>query len=122
MIHDNNNPIFFEALELVYDLENLKNAPPVILNIWDTDYGSASKDNYIGRAVIKLADAASNLSEENKDLDCDSVPRPKWHPIRIGFDEKSPIAGEILCSFIIADSDFNFKIPTANFNLGQTVP
>lgn len=112
VIHDNNNPIFFEALQMTYDLENLKNAPPVILNIWDTDYGSASKDNYIGRAVIRLNEAASNLSEDNKGMDCEAVPRPKWHPIRIGFDENSPTAGEILCSFIVADSDYVFKIPT----------
>ena len=87
MIHDNNNPIFFEVLQVSVDLENLKNAPPMILNIWDSDYGSASKDNYIGRAAIKLSEAASNLSEENKGMDLDSVPRPKWHPIRIGFDD-----------------------------------
>ena len=112
MIHDNNNPIFFEVLQVSVDLDNLKNAPPLILNIWDTDSGSASKDNYIGRAAVKLSEAASNLSEENKGMDLDSVPRPKWHPIRIGFDDESPAAGEILCSFIIADSDYVFKIPT----------
>ena len=37
VIEDNNNPIYFECLEMTYDMENLQNCPPIILNVWDTD-------------------------------------------------------------------------------------
>ena len=66
-MEDNNNPIYFECLEMTYDMENLQNCPPIILNVWDTDSaGYQSEDNYIGRAVIYLDQASTNLSLEGK--------------------------------------------------------
>ena len=36
-IEDSLNPIYFETIELMYDMVDLSSAPPIILNIWDTD-------------------------------------------------------------------------------------
>lgn len=85
MIEDNINPIFFESLELFYDFDNINDAPPVVLNIWDKDEGMLDADDYLGRCVVYLTDAA--ISND------DSIPEPKWHDIRIGFKESDPPCG-----------------------------
>jgi hypothetical protein len=43
---------------------------------------------------------------------CNNVPKPTWHPIRLGFDDQSPKGGEILCSVVIAPADHIFPVPT----------
>ena len=50
-----------------------------------------------------------------------SIPKPKWHPMRIGFDESAPVQGEILCSFVIAQPDFSFDIPAKHLKLQDHV-
>lgn len=76
-MEDNNNPIFFQTLEIYYDFTKKEDAPPIILNIWDKDEGAFSNDDFIGRAVIPLNDAAT--SED------DTIPEPKWHKVVMGF-------------------------------------
>jgi hypothetical protein len=89
VIEDSLNPIYLETIEMLYDMADLDTAPPIVFNIWDQDEGIVESDDYLGRAVIKLKDASSNLSEHGveDDIYCNSIPKPKWHDIRIGFDE-----------------------------------
>jgi hypothetical protein len=70
------NPIFFEALELYYDYEELAHAPPVVFNIWDKDE-MLDGDDFLGRCVVYLHDAA--ISND------DTIPEPRWHDIKINF-------------------------------------
>ena len=40
----------------------------------------------------------------------------------MGFDESQPACGEILCSFVVARDDFEFKIPAKYMQLSEYVP
>ena len=42
-IEDSLNPIYFETVELLYDMADLDQAPPIVLNIWDQDSGFIEK-------------------------------------------------------------------------------
>jgi hypothetical protein len=84
VVEDNINPIIFEVLEFYYDFDFIPNAPPILLNIWDKD-DFLDGDDYLGRSVIYLKDA--NVSHD------DTIPQPKWHDVRIGFNEKDPVCG-----------------------------
>jgi hypothetical protein len=83
-VEDNLNPIFFEALEVMYDYNSLQDAPPIVLNVWDKD-DLLDSDDYLGRCVVKLSDAS--ISED------DTIPIPKWHDMRMGFSDKDPVCG-----------------------------
>lgn len=37
VIEDSLNPIYFETLEILYDLSDMDNAPPIVMDIWDRD-------------------------------------------------------------------------------------
>lgn len=94
---------------MLYDFSDLDSAPPVVFNIWDHDSALiGSNYDYLGRAAIYLADANTNLQYGEDESECNKVPKPKWHDIRIGFDESSPPCGQLLVSFVIAESDFEF--------------
>lgn len=58
VIEDNNNPLFYEVLELYYDYDDIKDAPPVVLNIWDRDENILDDDDYLGRCVVYLDEAS----------------------------------------------------------------
>lgn len=78
VVEDNCNPIFLSVLETFMDFSSKSEAPPLILNIWDEDDDLLdSTDDFIGRAIIFLDDAA--VSED------DSIPEPKWHKVVMGF-------------------------------------
>ena len=62
MIEDSLNPIYFETVEMLYDMADIENAPPIVLNIWDRDEGIVDSDDYLGRSVIYLNEASSNLN------------------------------------------------------------
>ena len=55
--------------------------------------------DYLARATIYKWEC--EFSED------DSVPTPKWHPLR--FAPESPPAGEVLISFSIVEDDFSFQ-------------
>jgi hypothetical protein len=95
-----------------------------VLNLWDSD-GMLSSDDYLGTCMIDLKKASTNefkskgfTAEDN--LQFNTIPKPTWHPIHLGFDDQSPQGGEILCSVIIAPADHIFPIPT--LRLKDTVP
>lgn len=108
IIYDNLNPMFYECLELSYEVNSVKEMPPFLLDVYDKDqFGS----DFIARCVIPINEAA--YSED------DTVERPKWHQCRL--KPGAPACGEILCSFSIVDEDFNFKIPLNYVNLKDHV-
>ncbi len=76
-MEDNVNPIFFEAFELYYDYDSLADAPPVIFNIWDKDENIMDSDDFLGRCVVSLNNAA--VSND------DTIPEPRWHDIKLTF-------------------------------------
>jgi hypothetical protein len=75
VIYDNNNPLFFETIELILEAESngdkIISIPPFILDIYDKD---AITDDFIARGVIELLDSAHSFNDE--------IPTPKWHPVR----------------------------------------
>jgi hypothetical protein len=73
-IEDNNNPIFFESVEIpVIDAASLDELPPFVLDLYDKD---SLGDDFIGRSIITRADAS--LTEDGA-----VVPDPRWHPVRV---------------------------------------
>ena len=94
------NPIFYQALDLIYEANNMDELPPIIMDCFDEDEAMIGKNSsdYLARALIKVGDC--NYSQS------DAVPTPKWHPLK--FDDLSPPSGEVLCSFSIVDDDHSF--------------
>lgn len=101
VVHDNNNPIFYETVETYFYSVDIDWAPPVVLEIYDHDSGAFDSDDFIGRATINLQDAAVSQG--------DDIPRPKWHPVKLGFKDDEPVMGQILVSFSILDPGYEFS-------------
>ena len=47
---------------MLYDMADIDNAPPIVFNIWDKDAGIIDTEDYLGRSVIYLNEASSNLN------------------------------------------------------------
>lgn len=125
VIEDSLNPIYLHTIEMLYDMADLETAPPIVFNIWDRDEDILdSTDDYLGRAVIYLNEASSNLSEHGSedDIYVNNIPKPKWHDIRVGFDETQPACGQVLCSFVIARDDMDFLTPAQYVDLDKHIP
>jgi len=90
------NPLFYETKELYCEFDTFDDAPPIILNFWDNNF---FKDTFIGRAIIKLQDASANevprdgFGGQLRAEIAASIPKPKWHSIRLCNDEKGPDVG-----------------------------
>lgn len=112
-INDNLNPIFYEALDLIYEANNINELPPIIIDCFDEDEALIGKggSDYLARCLITVDEAAYSES--------DAVPTPKWHPLK--FDDLSPPSGEILCSFSIVEDDFSFYSDLEYVNLHKQV-
>ena len=50
------------------------------------------------------------------------IPEPKWHDIRIGFDERTPSTGQVLASFVVVPDDFEFVTPSQYLKLENYIP
>ena len=61
VIDDNNNPLFYESIELDYEVNDstkLETFPPFILDVYDYDSGIFdSKDDFLGRAIVEPKNA-----------------------------------------------------------------
>ena len=61
-IEDNNNPLFYEVLELDYevrDINDLESYPPFIFDVYDEDQELMdSSDDYLARAIIEPEDCS----------------------------------------------------------------
>ena len=122
-IEDSVNPIYYETIEMLYDFSDLESAPPIILNVWDYDNDYLdSTDDFLGRAVIYLDQASTNLENGDDESKFNEVPKPIWHDIKFGFDQNAPSCGQILCSFTVARDDFDFQTPAKYMKLETYVP
>lgn len=65
VIEDNNNPLFYETLELEYevrDADQVETFPPFLLDVFDEDKELLdSSDDYLARAVIHPKDLGDAL-------------------------------------------------------------
>jgi hypothetical protein len=76
----------------------------------------------LGLALLHLNRPASNIinymslvgTEEQKDIECNKVPKPEWIDIHTGFDDSSPVAGQLLVSAVVGRSDILFKSEKAD--------
>jgi Ca2+-dependent lipid-binding protein len=58
-IEDNLNPIFYQALDLVYEANDIKEMPPFVIDCMDEDPGFAGSKptaDFLNRAVIPVKD------------------------------------------------------------------
>jgi len=57
-VQDTVNPLFYEVKHIIYSYDDINDAPPIVLNVWDEDDGLFdSTTDYMGSAVIYLKDA-----------------------------------------------------------------
>jgi hypothetical protein len=124
VIEDNNNPLYFEVVELDYevrDINDLESYPPFILDVWDQDKELFGDNyDYLARAIIEPEDCSIMIQaqfEKNKDLEIPPVPR--WHPLhyRVG----DPPSGEILVSFAVSEIEYLYTMPAQSVDLRQRV-
>jgi hypothetical protein len=109
---DNNNPIFFETLELpVVEAESENDLPPFVIDIFDKDAISIN-DDFIGRSVIFI----NPRTEYSRD---GTIPDPKWYPVRV--KQGSPPQGEILLSFCFVLNDYTFEFLPKHTKLSAKV-
>jgi len=57
-IEDNLNPIFYQALDLIYEANSIDEMPPFIIDCYDEDpglLGSKPKADFLNRAVIPVS-------------------------------------------------------------------
>ena len=143
VIHDNLNPIFYEAKEIQLNIGDLSTAPPIVFNVWDKDEDllDLDDDDYLGSARIDLAEASIviNTREVERDAkrlrgkpsmkftndanELNQIPTPKWHDVRGGLNDKLPACGQVLCSFILVEegTSFNFRSQLSTLNLSEKV-
>lgn len=125
-IYDSLNPVFYETKQFTLEFNQIHDAPPFILNLWD--HNDDAPDKYLGRSIIRLQDASTNEIPEggfSENLSQDivsSVPKPKWHNVRLGNHDSHPVTGQVLCSFIIAPDDQVFKLSADSVKLQTHIP
>ena len=123
-IEDNNNPLYYECLELDYevrDINDLESYPPFILDVWDEDNDiTDSTDDYLARAIVEPEDCSIVLQSAFETDRTKEIPdTPRWHPLFYAPGE--PKSGEILVSFSVSQLDYNFMNPPHNVNLAARV-
>lgn len=108
------NPIYYQALDLIYEANGVEEMPPFIIDCYDEDagiLGSKPTADFLSRAVIPIKDL--KYSTDN------TILRPIWYPLRL--TGSSPMSGEILCSFAIVEDDYAFKRSLKNVALEKDV-
>ena len=122
VVEDNCNPLFYETLELEYEVDDpndLESFPPFIFDVFDYDDDLFdSTPDYLGRAIIEPEDCSIVLQskfekcEDHDQKNCDmcanlmlDVPAvPRWHTFH--FAPGEPCCGKVLCSFAVVEHDF----------------
>jgi DNA phosphorothioation-dependent restriction protein DptG len=65
VIEDNTNPLYFEVVEMEYevrDINDLESYPPFIFDVFDQDVDLLdSNDDYLARAIIEPENCAISL-------------------------------------------------------------
>ena len=76
------------AKDLPYKFNEIEEAPPLILSVYDADEGIFSDSaDFLGRSVINIRD--SIYTEDPAKI----PDKPKWHDIKFGVDPASPACG-----------------------------
>ena len=137
VVEDNNNPLFYEVLELDYevaDQNDLESYPPFIFDAYDHDDELFdSTPDFLGRAVVEPEDCAIIMQEQfefceaHNQKNCDmcahlmnEIPLvPRWHPFH--FAPGEPKCGEVLVSFAVVEHDFNFNNAAQDVDLRSRV-
>lgn len=111
-VEDNNDPMFYELLELKIDYMKGEELPPFVFDIYDVDECLIGKPDtdYLGRCIVKIDETSHMYIDEDTDS-VDMKPLvPKWHSIR--YKQGAPECGKILCSFVIPkEFDHDWKLP-----------
>lgn len=129
-IEDNVNPLYYEVVELDYevrDIDDLSSYPPFILDVFDEDQELLdSTDDFLARAIINPGAEKPEdrpVITQQKDFEIDrhlEIPDvPKWHPLR--FLPGEPKSGEILVSFAVSAIDYNYMHPVRSVDLASRV-
>lgn len=100
------------------EFDQLEDAPPVILNVIDLDFGIFAGEDFIGRAVVFLKDI--------KFAEDDNIPRPQWFPVTPRLDDAwDPENGpQLLASFAKKDTskiDDDYELNPEDILLDQVV-
>lgn len=126
VIEGNNNPLFYEVVELNYEVENPadpESYPPFIFDCYDRDSDLLdSTDDFIGRALIEPEDCALVTQKELEEANDDELQlttEPRWHPFHPAPGE--PTAGEVLVRFVVVEYDYAFKQSPQHVNLHEMV-
>ena len=110
IIEDSVNPIWYERKEIRLFYRDEQNAPPMILDVYDSD-SIIQSDDILGRAVLYVIQIKCLTPFKLKDIDykLDDLEdsKPQWHPLTMGDEENS--GGEILVSVNLFSK--NFKLP-----------
>jgi len=112
-IDDNLNPIFYQAVDLIYEANSIDEMPPFIIDCYDEDQTLVGKNDadFLARACIYKWECAFS---EN-----DAIMTPKWHPLK--YSPNGPPSGEVLISFAIVEDDFSFQKSLDYVNLAENV-
>lgn len=93
--------------DIILEFNSLDDAPPIILNFYDTDDGwFDSTDDYMGRSIVFLKDI------EDLSID-DRIPKPVWYSVKFAmndaFDKEN--GSQLLASFALMDfhEEFHFE-------------
>lgn len=121
---DNCNPMWYECVELDYEVENfndLETYPPFIFDIYDKDEDLFdSTDDYLCRCIVEPEDCAIYMCKEKCDLHDNAncalpacryreVPKePRWHICE--YSPNTGKCGELLVSFAVAEDDYEWGI------------
>jgi hypothetical protein len=104
---------FMKLLNFHFFAIDLDYAPPFVLNVYDKDSGMiTSSSDFIGRSVILM-------NEAEYSQDGSEIPKPKWHSIKMGFNDNEPEmgGGQILVSFGIVDEFTKFELHEKNLRI-----
>jgi hypothetical protein len=85
VIQETLNPVWNERLEFIANFDDLDDAPPLILTMWD--YDGANDHDFIGSSILPIEPTHLNPQE---------VPKPSWVEIRCG-KSNEPL-GKVLMS------------------------
>lgn len=104
-IEDNNNPLFYEAVEMEYevrDVDDLESYPPFILDVYDEDRNLTDRtDDFLARAIIEPESCVIvNQKDFENDKNKEIPNKPMWH--ELNYMPGEPKSGEILVSFSIS--------------------
>lgn len=70
-------------------------------------------DDYLGRSVVYLTEASVSYD--------DTIPKPKWHDVKVSFNDSDPPCGGMLVSFSVVEDDYNYKIPINYLKLTEEI-